>query len=71
MFCSFRIILHFLKFHFPRTCSEVVTGVVTKCLGASKQKTKDKGMEVAMLYIEAEKPDIVQVMSDRVDLFLT
>ena len=39
----------------------MVTGVVTKCLSASKQKTKDKGMEIIMLYIELDKPDLVQV----------
>ncbi|GFO33537.1 cytoskeleton-associated protein 5 [Plakobranchus ocellatus] len=43
-----------------RTCNDVVTGVITKCLNASKAKTKEKGMEIIMLYIEAEKPDIVQ-----------
>ncbi|XP_005107466.1 cytoskeleton-associated protein 5 [Aplysia californica] len=43
-----------------RTCHDVVSGVVTKCLNASKQKTKEKGMEIIMLYVEAEKPDIVQ-----------
>ena len=35
--------------------------MVTKCLSASKQKTKDKGMEIIMLYIELDKPDLVQV----------
>ncbi|KAJ8298919.1 hypothetical protein KUTeg_022979 [Tegillarca granosa] len=44
----------------PRTCADVVNGCITKCLNASKQKTKDKGMEIIMLYIEIEKPDIVQ-----------
>ncbi|KAK0049616.1 cytoskeleton-associated protein 5 [Biomphalaria pfeifferi] len=43
-----------------RTCNEVVSGIVTKCMNASKQKTKDNGTEIIMLYIEAEKPDIVQ-----------
>lgn len=43
-----------------RTCNDVVTGVVTKCLNASKAKTKEKGIEIVMLYIEAEKPDVVQ-----------
>ncbi|XP_059161081.1 cytoskeleton-associated protein 5-like isoform X1 [Physella acuta] len=43
-----------------RTCSDVVSGIVTKCLNASKQKTKDRGIEIIMLYIEAEKPDVVQ-----------
>ncbi|XP_076471814.1 cytoskeleton-associated protein 5-like isoform X2 [Babylonia areolata] len=43
-----------------RTINEVVSGVVTKCLNATKQKTKDKGMEIVMLYIELDKPDLVQ-----------
>ncbi|KAL8599784.1 hypothetical protein ACOMHN_052297 [Nucella lapillus] len=43
-----------------RTMSEVVPGVVTKCLSATKQKTKEKGMEIIMLYIELDKPDMVQ-----------
>ena len=44
-----------------RTINEVVSGVVTKCLNAMKQKTKDKGMEIVMVYIELDKPDSVQV----------
>ncbi|XP_070200256.1 cytoskeleton-associated protein 5-like isoform X2 [Littorina saxatilis] len=43
-----------------RTINEVVPGVVTKCLNSPKQKTKDKGMEIIMLYIELDKPDVVQ-----------
>lgn len=43
-----------------RTLNEVVSGVVTKCLSATKQKTKEKGMEIVMLYIELDKPDLVQ-----------
>lgn len=44
-----------------RVCSDVVNGIVAKCLNASKQKTKEKGIEIIMLFIEAEKPDVVQV----------
>ncbi|CAL1547332.1 unnamed protein product [Lymnaea stagnalis] len=43
-----------------RTCNEVVSGIIAKCFNASRQKTKDKGVEIILLYIEAEKPDIVQ-----------
>ncbi|KAK3102168.1 hypothetical protein FSP39_009299 [Pinctada imbricata] len=43
-----------------RVCQDVVNGVITKCLNASKQKTKDKGIEIVMVYIEIEKQDIVQ-----------
>ena len=35
--------------------------VMTKCLSATKQKTKEKAAEVIMLYFELDKPDIVQV----------
>ena len=45
-----------------RTLNEVVSGVVTKCLSATKQKTKEKGSEIVMLYIELDKPDLVQVL---------
>lgn len=43
-----------------RTIGEVVSGVVTKCLSATKQKTKEKGVEIIMLYFELDKPDAVQ-----------
>ena len=39
----------------------MVTGVVTKCLNSPKTKTKEKGFEIVMLYIELDKPDVVQV----------
>lgn len=44
-----------------RVCQDVLQGVTAKCFNSSKQKTKEKAMEVFMLYIEAEKQDIVQV----------
>lgn len=34
---------------------------MAKCLSATKQKTKEKGMEIIMLYFELDKPDAVQV----------
>ncbi|XP_022338484.2 cytoskeleton-associated protein 5-like [Crassostrea virginica] len=43
-----------------RVCQDVIQGVINKCFNSSKQKTKEKGMEVIMLYIEAEKQDVVQ-----------
>ena len=43
-----------------RTAHDVVNGVITKCLSSAKTKTKDLGKEVVMLYIEAEKQDIVE-----------
>ncbi|XP_048241542.1 cytoskeleton-associated protein 5-like isoform X2 [Haliotis rufescens] len=55
-------VLHFLEnAHVAaRTTADVVAGVVSKCLNASKTKTKEKGMEIIMMYIEIEKPDVVQ-----------
>jgi len=44
---------------FYRCAHEVIQGVVQKCLSATKQKTKDSGKEIIMLYIEAEKQDVV------------
>ncbi|OWF42942.1 cytoskeleton-associated protein 5-like [Mizuhopecten yessoensis] len=43
-----------------KTAGEVVSAVVAKCLNASKQKTREKGIEIIMLYIEIEKQDVVQ-----------
>lgn len=43
-----------------RICSEVISGIVTKCLNASKARTKELGNEIIMMYIEIDKPDIVQ-----------
>lgn len=43
----------------PKVAHEVIGGVVSKCLSASKQKTRDCGKEIIMLYIEAEKQDVV------------
>ncbi|CAG0897270.1 unnamed protein product, partial [Cyprideis torosa] len=42
-----------------KTVSEVVSGVVAKCLGAPKAKTRENGMAVALMYVELEKPDLV------------
>ncbi|XP_060608176.1 cytoskeleton-associated protein 5-A-like, partial [Ruditapes philippinarum] len=43
----------------PKIAHEVVSSVVAKCLSASKQKTKDNGREIIMMYVEAEKQEIV------------
>ncbi|XP_070492118.1 protein mini spindles isoform X2 [Chironomus tepperi] len=42
-----------------RTVGEVISGIVTKCLGAPKMKTKDLGMQIALMYIEIEKHEAV------------
>lgn len=42
-----------------KTVGDVVNGIVTKCLGAPKAKTKDLGIQIALMYIEIEKHDAV------------
>ena len=44
-----------------RTAGEVCSGVITKCLNASRAKTKEKGLEILLMFIEIEKTDIVVV----------
>ncbi|XP_030845166.1 cytoskeleton-associated protein 5-A isoform X3 [Strongylocentrotus purpuratus] len=46
----------------PRTVGEVTAGVVAKCLNSSRTKTKEKAMEILMVYIELEKQE--QVMEE-------
>ena len=48
-----------------RIASDVCSGLVTKCLSASRAKTKEKAVEVFMLVIEAEKQEFAQVMFDQ------
>ncbi|XP_033753517.1 cytoskeleton-associated protein 5-like [Pecten maximus] len=43
-----------------KTAGEVVSAVIAKCLNVSRQKTKEKGIEIIMMYIEVEKADVVQ-----------
>ncbi|CAG2202668.1 CKAP5 [Mytilus edulis] len=43
-----------------RVTADVVSGVIAKCLGAPRQKTKDKGTEIVLMFVEIEKPDVVQ-----------
>ena len=50
-----------------RTAGEVCSGVVTKCLNASRAKTKERGIEILLMYIEIEKQETVVVRQ----LFLT
>lgn len=42
-----------------KTVGDVMNGIVTKCLGAPKAKTKDLGMQVALMYVEIEKHEAV------------
>ncbi|KAJ8023557.1 Cytoskeleton-associated protein 5 [Holothuria leucospilota] len=46
----------------PKTCGEVSSAVVTKCLNSARAKTKEKGKEILMMYIELEKQE--QVMEE-------
>lgn len=45
--------------HAGKTVGEVISGIVTKCLGAPKAKTKDLGIQIALMYIEIEKHEAV------------
>ncbi|CRK99142.1 CLUMA_CG012503, isoform A [Clunio marinus] len=42
-----------------KTVGEVISGIVTKCLGAPKAKTKELGIQIALMYIEIEKHEVV------------
>ncbi|XP_022781710.1 cytoskeleton-associated protein 5-like [Stylophora pistillata] len=42
-----------------RVAGDVIAGVVTKCLNA-RPKTKEKGINIILMYIEVEKQDVVQ-----------
>ncbi|XP_077995152.1 cytoskeleton-associated protein 5-like isoform X5 [Glandiceps talaboti] len=44
----------------PKTVGEVSTGVITKCLNSPRTKTREKGMEILLKYIELEKAEVVQ-----------
>ncbi|XP_067937770.1 cytoskeleton-associated protein 5-like isoform X2 [Watersipora subatra] len=43
-----------------RSCGEVMTALVTKCLNASRAKTKEKAKEIILMYIEIDKQETVQ-----------
>ncbi|KAK9876516.1 hypothetical protein WA026_013890 [Henosepilachna vigintioctopunctata] len=45
--------------HAGKTVSEVVSGIVTKCLAAPKTKTRELALQVTLMYIEIEKQDAV------------
>ncbi|XP_008189868.1 protein mini spindles isoform X2 [Acyrthosiphon pisum] len=42
-----------------RTVGDVMTGLITKCYGAPKAKTKDIAIQITLMFIEIEKQDIV------------
>lgn len=45
--------------HAGKTVGEVMSGIVLKCVGAPKAKTKDLAVQIAMMYIEIEKHENV------------
>ncbi|XP_055685524.1 protein mini spindles [Lutzomyia longipalpis] len=42
-----------------RTVGEVMSGIVSKCIGAPKAKTKDLAVQISLMYIEIEKQEMV------------
>ncbi|XP_075735829.1 cytoskeleton-associated protein 5-A-like isoform X1 [Rhipicephalus microplus] len=42
-----------------RLCGDVLTGLVTKCIAAPKQKTRELAQEIIYMYVEIEKQDVV------------
>ena len=44
---------------FCRNPTDVISGVVSKCLGAPKAKTRELGIDILLMYVEVEKQDIV------------
>ncbi|KAL3267283.1 hypothetical protein HHI36_011414 [Cryptolaemus montrouzieri] len=45
--------------HAGKTVSEVMSGIVTKCMAAPKTKTKELALQVTLMYIEIEKQEAV------------
>ena len=48
------------NFEFPRICSDIIAGVVTKCLNA-RPKTKEASIQVCLMCVEIEQHAVVQV----------
>lgn len=46
--------------HAGRTVSEVMSGVVTKCIAAPKTKTRELALQLTLMYIEIEKFEAVE-----------
>ncbi|KAL5234313.1 hypothetical protein ACI65C_001723 [Semiaphis heraclei] len=42
-----------------RTAGDVMAGLITKCYGAPKSKTKDIAIQITLMFIEIEKQDVV------------
>lgn len=41
--------------HAGKVVGEVISGIVTKCLGAPKAKTRELGMQIALMFVEIER----------------
>ncbi|VEN43701.1 unnamed protein product, partial [Callosobruchus maculatus] len=46
--------------HAGKTVSEVMSGIVSKCVAAQKTKTRELALQLILMYIEIEKQDAVQ-----------
>ncbi|XP_050293470.1 protein mini spindles isoform X2 [Anthonomus grandis grandis] len=46
--------------HAGKTVSEVMSGIVTKCIAAPKTKTRELALQVILMYVEIEKYEAVQ-----------
>lgn len=45
--------------HAGKTVSEVMSGIVTKCIAAPKTKTRELALQVSLMYVEIEKYEAV------------
>ena len=48
-------------FYSNRAVGEVCSGILAKCLNSARTKTKEKGIEILLMYIEIEKQEVVVV----------
>ncbi|XP_039442787.1 protein mini spindles-like isoform X1 [Culex pipiens pallens] len=42
-----------------KTVGEVMGGIITKCIGAPKAKTKDLAVQITLMYVEIERHEVV------------
>lgn len=42
-----------------RTCADVVSGIITKCLISPKARTKELAAEIVLMYVEIERHEVV------------
>lgn len=47
--------------HAGKTVSEVMSGIVTKCIAAPKTKTRELALQVSLMYVEIEKYEAVSL----------